>query len=72
MGALSFPRGIVKVGVGGLVGGVAQDLVTLLPSRVLIGLGTSCAYPTGMLLICRKMVSVLARQPSLDLTSDIA
>lgn len=46
-----FVAGIVLVGIGGLVGGVAQDLLTLLVSRVLIGLGTSCAYPTAMLLI---------------------
>ena len=46
-----FLAGIILVGVGGLAGGFAQDLITLLISRVLIGLGTSCAYPTAMLLI---------------------
>jgi MFS family permease len=46
-----FLTGIVLVAIGGLVGGFAQDLITLLGSRVLIGLGTSCAYPTAMLLI---------------------
>jgi MFS family permease len=46
-----FLAGIILVGVGGLAGGFAQDLLTLLVSRVLIGLGTSCAYPTAMLLI---------------------
>jgi MFS family permease len=49
-----FLAGIIGVGIGGLVGGFAQDLVTLLVSRVLIGLGTSCAYPTAMLLIRRR------------------
>jgi MFS family permease len=49
-----FLTGIVLVGVGGLAGGFAQDLITLLISRVLIGLGTSCAYPTAMLLIRRR------------------
>jgi MFS family permease len=49
-----FLAGIILVGVGGLVGGFAQDLITLLISRVLIGLGTSCAYPTAMLLIRRR------------------
>jgi MFS family permease len=49
-----FLTGIVLVGVGGLLGGFAQDLITLLISRVLIGLGTSCAYPTAMLLIRRR------------------
>ncbi|MFJ9904439.1 MFS transporter [Streptomyces sp. NPDC101152] len=43
--------GTVLVAAGGTVGGLAQDLSTLLISRVLIGLGTSCAYPTAMLLI---------------------
>jgi MFS family permease len=56
-----FLAGIVGVGVGGLVGGFAQDLITLLISRVLIGLGTSCAYPTAMLLIRRR-----ARDAGLD------
>jgi len=49
-----FLVGIILVGVGGLAGGFAQDLLTLLVSRVLIGLGTSCAYPTAMLLIRRR------------------
>jgi len=56
-----FVAGIVLVMVGGLVGGFAQDLLTLLISRVLIGLGTSCAYPTAMLLIRRR-----ARDAGLD------
>jgi MFS family permease len=56
-----FLTGIILVGVGGLVGGFAQDLLTLLVSRVLIGLGTSCAYPTAMLLIRRR-----AREAGLD------
>ncbi|HTU04515.1 MAG TPA: MFS transporter, partial [Trebonia sp.] len=49
-----FLAGIILVGVGGLAGGFAHDLLTLLVSRVLIGLGTSCAYPTAMLLIRRR------------------
>jgi MFS family permease len=56
-----FLVGIALVAVGGLVGGFADDLVTLLVSRVLIGLGTSCAYPTAMLLIRRR-----ARDAGLD------
>src|SRR5580698_2164909 len=56
-----FLTGIVLVAVGGLVGGFAQDLLTLLISRVLLGLGTSCAYPTAMLLIRRR-----ARDAGLD------
>lgn len=46
-----FLTGTALVAAGGTVGGLAQDLITLLVSRVLIGLGTSCAYPTAMLLI---------------------
>ena len=49
-----FLAGIALVAVGGLTGGSAQDLRTLLVSRVLIGLGTACAYPTAMLLIRRR------------------
>ena len=49
-----FLAGIILVGFGGLAGGFARDLITLLVSRVLIGLGTSCAYPTAMLLIRRR------------------
>ncbi|HEY3956028.1 MAG TPA: MFS transporter [Streptosporangiaceae bacterium] len=56
-----FLAGIILVGAGGLAGGFAQDLITLLISRVLIGLGTSCAYPTAMLLIRRR-----ARDAGLD------
>jgi MFS family permease len=56
-----FLAGIILVGVGGLAGGLAKDLLTLLISRVLIGLGTSCAYPTAMLLIRRR-----ARDAGLD------
>jgi MFS family permease len=56
-----FLAGIVLVGVGGLAGGLARDLITLLISRVLIGLGTSCAYPTAMLLIRHR-----ARDAGLD------
>jgi MFS family permease len=49
-----FLTGITLAAVGGLVGGFAQDLLTLLTSRVLIGLGTSCAYQTAMLLISKR------------------
>jgi MFS family permease len=58
-----FLAGIVMVGLGGLIGGVGQDLVTLLVSRVLIGLGTSCAYPTAMLLIRRRARDAGMDQP---------
>jgi MFS family permease len=56
-----FLAGIILVGAGGLTGGFAHDLIVMLISRVLIGLGTSCAYPTAMLLIRRR-----AREAGLD------
>ncbi|MFC8533546.1 MFS transporter [Streptomyces sp. NPDC057249] len=49
-----FLAGTILVAAGGLLGAFAQNLITLLISRVLIGLGTSCAYPTAMLLIRRR------------------
>ena len=58
-----FLAGIIMVGVGGLAGGFAHDLITLLISRVLIGLGTSCAYPTAMLLIRRRARDALLDKP---------
>lgn len=55
--------GILAVAAGGLVGGIANDLLTLLISRVLIGLGTSCAYPSAMLLIRRRARDAGLEQP---------
>ncbi|QUD83997.1 MFS transporter [Gordonia polyisoprenivorans] len=49
-----FLAGILLVLVGGIVGGLAPGLLVLIVSRVLIGLGTSCAYPTAMVLIRRR------------------
>jgi MFS family permease len=49
-----FMSGIVMVVLGGIFGGFAQSLWMLILSRVVIGLGTSCAYPTAMLLIQRR------------------
>ncbi len=48
-----FLSGILLVLAGGLVGGFAQDMPTLVVARVLIGLGTSAGYPSAMLLIRR-------------------
>jgi MFS family permease len=58
-----FLSGIALVAVGGVLGGFAPDLMTLLVSRVLIGLGTSCAYPTAMLLIRRRARDAGLEQP---------
>lgn len=49
-----FLAGILIVLAGGIVGGVAQNLPTLIVSRVLIGIGTSASYPSAMLLIRRR------------------
>jgi MFS family permease len=49
-----FLTGILMVLLGGLLGGVGRDLTMLVVSRVLIGVGTSTAYPSAMLLIRRR------------------
>lgn len=49
-----FMAGIITVILGSLLGGFAQNLWILIVSRVVVGLGTSCAYPTAMLLIQRR------------------
>ena len=46
--------GILLVLLGGLVGGFAPNLSTLIIARVLIGVGTSAGYPSAMLLIRRR------------------
>lgn len=59
-----FLVGIVVVAGGGIIGGFGQNLMMLLVSRVFIGLGTSCAYPTAMLLIRRRAQQAgMARPP---------
>lgn len=49
-----FLAGILLVLAGGLVGGLANDMLTLTVARVLIGIGTSGGYPSAMLLIRRR------------------
>ncbi|MGW3513325.1 MFS transporter [Streptomyces sp. NPDC000994] len=58
-----FISGIVMVALGGVFGGFAQSLWMLILSRVVIGLGTSCAYPTAMLLIQRRARDVGMAKP---------
>ncbi|MCU1530283.1 MAG: major facilitator superfamily 1 [Frondihabitans sp.] len=58
-----FLVGILLVLLGGVVGGFAPSLTLLLVSRVLIGLGTSCAYPTAMLLIRRRAQAAGLEKP---------
>lgn len=49
-----FLVGILMVLLGGLLGGVGRDLTMLVVARVLIGVGTSTAYPSAMLIIRRR------------------
>src|SRR3984885_4946079 len=49
-----FLAGIVVVLAGGLVGGLGSNLAVLVVARVLIGVGTSCGYPTAMVIIRRR------------------
>lgn len=59
-----FIAGILTVLLGGVVGGGAHTLTTLIIARVLIGLGTSAGYPSAMLLVRRRAESAgLAAPP---------
>lgn len=58
-----FLAGILVVLLGGVVGGLGHDLMTLIVSRVLIGLGTSTGYPSAMLLIRRRAEWVGLTEP---------
>ncbi|MDQ0190006.1 MFS transporter [Alicyclobacillus cycloheptanicus] len=58
-----FLIGIVMVLLGGLVGGFGQDLTMLVLARILIGLGTSTAYPSAMLLIRLRAESAGMSKP---------
>jgi MFS family permease len=49
-----FLTGIVLVLAGGLLGGFASDLTTLVVARVIIGIGTSAGYPSAMVLVRRR------------------
>ncbi len=58
-----FITGIAILLVGGVVGGLGQNLATLVVSRVLIGLGTSAGYPSAMVLIRRRAEAAGLREP---------
>ncbi|PWR71707.1 MFS transporter [Methanospirillum lacunae] len=58
-----FLAGIFAVLAGGVLGGLGQDLVTLLVSRILIGVGTSTGYPSAMLLIRQRAESARLTEP---------
>jgi len=58
-----FLAGILTVLLGGLLGGFGSELTMLIVSRILIGIGTSTAYPSAMLLIRRRAESVGMSKP---------
>jgi MFS family permease len=58
-----FLVGIVLVLLGGVLGGVSQNLLMLLIARVLIGLGSSCACPSAMILIQRRATAAGMDKP---------
>lgn len=58
-----FLAGILMVLLGGLLGGFGRDLTMLVVSRILIGVGTSTAYPSAMLLIRRRAESAGMSKP---------
>ncbi|MFE9068769.1 MFS transporter [Streptomyces violaceusniger] len=49
-----FLSGILLVLLGGVVGGLGQNLAMLTVARVLIGIGTSAAFPCAMVMIRRR------------------
>ncbi|WP_328932249.1 MULTISPECIES: MFS transporter [unclassified Streptomyces] len=49
-----FLSGIVLVLLGGVVGGLGRNLAMLTVARVLVGIGTSAAFPCAMVLIRRR------------------
>jgi MFS family permease len=52
-----FLSGIIILFLGGLIGGFGQNLTMLIISRVLIGIGTSTAYPSSMMIIRQRAES---------------
>lgn len=58
-----FMAGIVMIFVAGVIGGVAHSLTWLVVSRILIGIGTSTAYPSAMLLIRRRARAAHMTEP---------
>ncbi len=58
-----FLAGIVLVLLGGALGGAGPNLAAVLIARVLIGLGTSCAYPSAMMLIQRRAATAGMTKP---------
>jgi MFS family permease len=49
-----YLTGTVLVGLGGLIGFLANSLLTLVIARVVIGFGTSAAYPAALAMVRRQ------------------
>lgn len=58
-----FVGGTLVVLAGGILAGFAHGLDPLLAARLLIGIGTSCAYPTAIVLIQRRAKQFGMTQP---------
>ncbi len=58
-----YLAGIVVLLIGGIVGGLGQNLGTLVVARILIGIGTSAGYPSAMVLIRRRAAAAGLREP---------
>jgi MFS family permease len=67
-----FLGGITIVLLGGIVGGLAHTMATLVVARVLIGLGTSAGYPSAMLLIRRRAATVGLLSPPVSALGGLA
>jgi len=58
-----FACGILVVLAGGVLGGMATSLTVLIIARVLIGIGTSSAYPSAMVMIRRRALETGLVEP---------
>ncbi|MCX4679088.1 MFS transporter [Streptomyces sp. NBC_01433] len=58
-----FLAGIVFVLLGGVVGSLGQNLAMLTVARVLIGLGTSAAFPCAMVMVRHRAAQAGLDQP---------
>lgn len=58
-----FLCGIVMVLIGGLLGGVGYNFAMLIIARIFIGIGTSTAYPSAMLMICDRTKKAALQDP---------
>lgn len=59
-----FIAGLVLVAVGGAIGWTAPGIAWLVVSRAVLGLGTSAAYPTAMMMIHLRAVGARAPMPN--------